>query len=135
MSPPISLLPLLPHVQTGLQPGESWPVMLPGAGWLFGAPLFQSCWDPRILELLSCRNAIVLPPPASLGIDANFSLWSLTHSLLLPDSEGGLGFLLNPLSVGNCGGHHFTSILVGLAGQGWRKEQRGKFNRFFFTSP
>lgn len=61
--------------------------------------------------MLLFRNAIVLPPPASQGIDANFSLWSLTHWLLLPHSEGDLGFL-KPLSVGNFDGHHFTPILV-----------------------
>lgn len=44
---------------------------------------------------------------ASLGIDANFSLWSLTHSLLLPDSQGDLE-LLKPLSVGNCPSYRLT---------------------------
>lgn len=103
--------------------------MLPGASYV-GHPSSKAAETPGFQICCSFRNAIVLPPPASLGIDANFSLWSLTHSLLLPDSEGDLGFL-KPLAVGNCGGHRLTPILVGLEGQGWRKEQRGKFNCLF----
>lgn len=82
-------------------------MIFPGAGY-FQHSYSKAAETPGLeRQRILFRNAIVSPPPASLGIDANFSLCSLTHSLLLRDSQCDLGFL-KPLSVGNCPSYSLT---------------------------